>query len=93
VAVHEVGREGDTIFIVSDYIQGANLGEWRASRPISPREAAKLCAIIADALHESYKAAVIHRDLKPGNVLIATSFARTRWSRPRWRRTPRTWIF
>ena len=70
VAVHEVGRDGNTIFIASDYVEGATLKEWLGGQPLPPREAAKLCAKIADALHSAHEAGVVHRDLKPGNIMM-----------------------
>ena len=70
VAVHEVGRDDDTVYIVSDFVQGATLDDWLTGRSLSPREAAKLCVEIAEALHHAHEAGVIHRDLKPGNVML-----------------------
>ena len=70
VGVHEVGREDDSIYIVSDFIQGASLQEWLTSQRLTPREAAELCATIADALHEAHEAGVVHRDLKPANIML-----------------------
>ncbi len=70
VSVHEVGREGDTVYIVSDLINGVNLDEWiRRQRP-SFHAAAELCRVVADALHHAHQAGVIHRDLKPANILM-----------------------
>ena len=69
VSVHEVGREADKIYIASDYILGASLREW-LSGPLPPREAARLCAKIADALQAAHSAGVVHRDVKPGNIMM-----------------------
>jgi hypothetical protein len=73
VSVHEVGRESDGVYIVSDFIQGVTLGEWIGSQGLTPREAAELCRTIAGALHAAHEVGVVHRDLKPSNVLIDSS--------------------
>jgi tetratricopeptide (TPR) repeat protein len=70
VAVHEVGREGDTLYIATDFIEGASLKEWLTARRLTPREAAALCQTIAQALQHAHEAGVVHRDLKPGNIMI-----------------------
>jgi tetratricopeptide (TPR) repeat protein len=70
VSVHEVGREGDTIFIVSDFVRGVTLGDWLSGQQPTTREAAGLCAKIADALHHAHEQGIIHRDLKPANIMI-----------------------
>jgi WD40 repeat protein/tRNA A-37 threonylcarbamoyl transferase component Bud32 len=70
VSVHEVGRKGDTVFIVSDLVRGATLADWLTGQRLSPREAAKLCLTIAEALQHAHQLGVIHRDLKPSNIMI-----------------------
>jgi ribosomal protein S27E len=70
VPVHEVGRDGDTIFIVCDLVRGVDLGDWLTAAPPSARESAALCAKVARALHHAHQAKVIHRDLKPSNIMI-----------------------
>ncbi len=70
VGVHEVGREGDSMYIVSDFVQGASLAQWLTAQRPTSREAAELCAKIADALHQAHESGVVHRDLKPGNVMM-----------------------
>ena len=43
VPVHEIGREDGRLYIVSDFIDGANLAEWMTGQPLMPREVAELC--------------------------------------------------
>lgn len=70
VRVHAVGRDGEQLYIVSELIDGVTLDEWRSSHPFSQKETARLCATIAEALHHAHEKGVIHRDLKPQNILI-----------------------
>ena len=70
VCVHEVGCQEDSAYIVSDFVEGPSLREWLVGRELDPREAAELCAKIADALHQAHESGVIHRDLKPGNIIL-----------------------
>ena len=73
VSVHEVGKDGDTLYIVTDYVEGATLQQWLKGQPLPPREAAKLCLEIAQALEHAHERGVIHRDLKPSNILMDAS--------------------
>ena len=54
--VHEVGREDNTVYIVTDYIDGANLSEWLTGQRLTSREAAELVVKIAEALHHAHEA-------------------------------------
>ena len=75
VSVHEVGRADDTVYIVSDYVQGVTLADWLTGRQPTQRESAELCATIAEALHHAHEAGVVHRDLKPGNIMMDAEHA------------------
>jgi serine/threonine protein kinase len=70
VSVHEVGRDGDSVYIVSDFVRGVTLGDWLTGQQLTNREAAELCVKIADALHHAHEQGVVHRDLKPANVMM-----------------------
>jgi eukaryotic-like serine/threonine-protein kinase len=70
VSVHEVGREDGTIYIASDYVQGADLKEWLTGQRLTSREAAELCQTICEALHHAHEQGIVHRDLKPGNIML-----------------------
>ena len=70
VQVHEVGRDGDQLYIVSDFIQGATLADWLTGQRLTPRESAELCITLAEALQHAHQRGVVHRDLKPGNIML-----------------------
>ena len=73
VSVHEVGTHENTIYIVSDFIHGVTLAEWVEGKCLAPRDAAELCVKIATALHHAHESGVVHRDLKPGNIMMDAS--------------------
>jgi serine/threonine protein kinase/dipeptidyl aminopeptidase/acylaminoacyl peptidase len=70
VSVHEVGREGDSVYIVSDFVHGMTLGDWLEGHQLTVREAAELGVTIAGALHHAHEQGVVHRDLKPANIIM-----------------------
>src|SRR3954454_11256344 len=71
VSVYDWGEEGSTYFIVMEYIDGRPLSQiLRADGPLLPDRAAAIAADVAAALAFAHRNGVIHRDVKPGNVLI-----------------------
>ena len=68
VGVHEIGRDGDTIFIVSDFIEGPTLAELLVKREFSARESAQFAVEICEGLEHAHQRGIVHRDLKPGNI-------------------------
>jgi serine/threonine protein kinase/ribosomal protein S27E len=70
VPVHEVGRDGDSLFIVSDLVRGVTLSDWLTGNSLGAKEIAQLCIPIADALQHAHQQGIVHRDLKPSNIMI-----------------------
>src|SRR4051794_18012930 len=73
VAIYDWGQEEGTYFIVMEYIEGHSLRDvLRAQSKIEATRAAGIGAEVANGLSFAHKAGVVHRDVKPGNVLIET---------------------
>lgn len=70
VPVHDVGKDGDDFFIISEFVEDGSLGDRLKQRPIPPEQSCRWLADIADALDYAHKNGVIHRDIKPANILI-----------------------
>ena len=64
------GSVGDTAYIATAYVEGETLDRWIESRHVTPRMAAEICIQVADALHHAHESGIIHRDIKPTNILI-----------------------
>ena len=70
VAVHDVGLEGGQVYIVSDFLEGPDLGRWLADNRPSWQESARIAAAVADALAHAHARRIVHRDVKPANIII-----------------------
>jgi len=72
VVVHDVGRdlESGSLFIAFEYLQGQTLSELTAADRLEWREALRIAGRLADALHHAHARGVVHRDIKPGNVMV-----------------------
>ena len=70
VTVHEVGEYEGCPFIISDLVQGVTLAEWIVTRRPTFDQAATLVAELADALRHAHENGIIHRDVKPSNIII-----------------------
>ncbi|HUY35565.1 MAG TPA: protein kinase [Pirellulales bacterium] len=74
VPVHDVGGSDEfPCYVVSKYIDGADLSATLKRSRLSSAQAAELVATVAEALHYAHKQGLVHRDVKPGNVLLDKS--------------------
>ena len=75
-AHYDVGRDGDTEYLVMEYLEGQTLADKLARGPLPKSQFLKLGAQIAEALQHAHRAGIVHRDLKPGNIMITNSGAK-----------------
>jgi eukaryotic-like serine/threonine-protein kinase len=74
VAVYDWGEQSGTYFIVMEYVKGRSLAEIiRAQGVIAPDRAAAIAHDVAAALVAAHRGGLVHRDVKPGNILVADS--------------------
>ena len=71
VQIHDFGEEGDIAYIVMEYVRGRELGSYfNSNRRFEVKEAARIMTELLDALEFAHQAGIVHRDVKPANVMI-----------------------
>src|SRR5207244_1196558 len=73
VTVYDCGSEGDRPFIAMEFVDGAPLPQRLATERPSHRQAAQWARDLALALHHAHNQGILHRDVKPANVMIDRS--------------------
>jgi len=72
----DVGREGETDYLVMELIEGETLAHRLEKGAMPAADVLRIGAQIADALERAHRAGVVHRDLKPGNIMLTRSGAK-----------------
>src|SRR5690606_32894430 len=67
--VFHIGEHGDVPFIVMEYVEGPTLTQFLRARPLSTSDKLRLMIQITAAVEEAHRQGILHRDLKPGNIL------------------------
>ena len=70
VPIYEVGEQDGQCYFSMKFIEGGQLDQVIQQRPISVRQAAELIAKIARTVHYAHEHGILHRDIKPGNILL-----------------------
>ncbi len=74
VVVHDAGIDGDHLFIVMELVKGRSLRQLLAdSAPLPPPVVARLAVDVLAGLAHAHEADILHRDIKPGNILVTES--------------------
>ncbi len=68
--VHDIGTEGDTHFMVQEYLQGQSLREALEKGALPLDKALNLATEVGEALTVAHRAGIVHRDLKPDNIFV-----------------------
>jgi hypothetical protein len=75
VALYETGADEEACYLVSELVRGSTLGELLAEGALSDRDVVVLGAELCEALAHAHSRGVIHRDIKPGNVMVRDQHA------------------
>jgi serine/threonine-protein kinase len=77
VPIHRVGEAGGFVFFVMSYVEGETLGDrLRRDGPLSPAEASRVLREVAWALAYAHGRGIVHRDVKPDNILLEAGTGR-----------------
>jgi len=74
--VYDVGHDHDLDYLVMEFLEGETLASRMARGPLPVDEAIEIASQVADALAHTHQHGLVHRDLKPGNVMLTSSGAR-----------------
>jgi Serine/threonine protein kinase len=70
VPIYEVGERDGQCYFSMKFVEGGQLDEVTQQRPISIRQAAELISKVARTVHYAHEHGILHRDIKPGNILL-----------------------
>src|SRR5947199_6768832 len=74
--LYDVGREDGLDYLVMEYLEGESVADRVARGGLPPDQVLRYAIEIADALDKAHRQGLIHRDLKPGNIMLTKSGAK-----------------
>jgi serine/threonine protein kinase len=70
LTIYEIGRDGEALFIATEFVRGLTLRQRLADGTVNPAEAVNIAVQMASALDAAHSAGIVHRDIKPENVML-----------------------
>jgi TolB-like protein/Flp pilus assembly protein TadD len=70
VPIHEVGEREGSCYFSMKFVEGGQLDQVARRQPIPPRRAVELIAKVSRTVHYAHEHGILHRDIKPGNILL-----------------------
>jgi len=70
ITIYDVGREGDTAFIAMELVEGRDLREIIRDVSLMPSRSVAIAADVAEGLAYAHERGIVHRDVKPGNIMV-----------------------
>ena len=74
--IYGIDQQGDLLFIAMELIEGQSLAEVMAKGPMIPAEAIRVAIHVCDGLSEAHAKGIIHRDIKPDNIILSPRFVK-----------------
>ena len=70
ITIYEIGESEGTHFIATEFIDGKTLNDYKQANPLNYKSALEIAIQVASALDEAHLAGIVHRDIKPDNVMV-----------------------
>jgi eukaryotic-like serine/threonine-protein kinase len=72
--IYSIEEYGDTLFIAMELVEGEPLSALIGNGPLTPGDTVRVASHVADALSEAHQKGIVHRDIKPDNILVSSRF-------------------
>jgi len=74
--IYNIEQDGATLFMAMELVEGEPLGTMIARGPMIPLDAVRVAAHVADGLAEAHTKGIVHRDIKPDNIIVSTRYVK-----------------
>ena len=74
--IYSIEHDGKTMFIAMELVEGEALGKIIERGPMIPLDAVRVAAHVADGLSEAHQKGIVHRDIKPDNIIVSTRYVK-----------------